>query len=62
MELSEDMKKKRAENEKNKGNEAIRSKDYSEALEYYTKSIKYDPTMAASYCNRALVQLKLKEY
>ena len=33
-----------------------------EALSYYTKSIEYDSTLTASYCNRALVYLKLKEY
>ncbi|KAM3143964.1 hypothetical protein pb186bvf_004015 [Paramecium bursaria] len=51
-----------AESEKQKGNEALRSNDLKEALNYYTKSIEFDKTMAASYCNRALVHLKLKEY
>ncbi|KAL4473939.1 hypothetical protein ABPG72_000301 [Tetrahymena utriculariae] len=60
--LTEEQKKIKAENEKNKGNEALKSKDYKEAIEYYTKSIEYDPKLAASYCNRALVYLKLKEY
>lgn len=56
------MRRKRAENEKNKGNEALKSKDFKEAIQYYTKSIEYDPHIAASYCNRALVYLKLKEW
>lgn len=33
----------------------MRSNDLAEALNYYSKSIHYDSTMAASYCNRALV-------
>ena len=32
-------KQKKAENERTKGNEAIRSKDFTEALKYYTTSI-----------------------
>ena len=32
-------KRKQAENEKTKGNEAIKSKDYQEAIKYYNKSI-----------------------
>lgn len=32
FQLSEELRKKRAENEKNKGNEAVKSKDFKEAL------------------------------
>jgi len=39
-------------NERNKGNESFRSKDYGEALGYYSKSIEHDPKMKESYCNR----------
>jgi len=56
------QKKRRAEEEKVKGNEALRSQDYKEAIQYYSKAIEYDPTLAASYTNRAFVFLKLKEY
>ena len=52
--------KKQAENEKNKGNEAIKSKDYSEAIKYYTNSIKFDPSLYQSYGNRALAYIKTK--
>jgi len=52
--------KAKAENEKIKGNEALKSNDLKEALNYYTKSLEYDGKMSASYCNRALVYLKLK--
>ncbi|CAD8111816.1 unnamed protein product [Paramecium sonneborni] len=54
--------KRLAEQEKIKGNEALKSNDLKEAINYYTQSIQFDRQMAASYCNRALVYLKLKEY
>ena len=54
------QRKAAAENEKIKGNEALKSNDLNEALNYYTKSLEYDSTLTASYCNRALVNLKLK--
>lgn len=38
----------------------MKSKDFDEAIMYYSKSIEYDPSMASSYCNRALVYLKKK--
>jgi len=37
--LTEPEKKYAAINEKNKGNEAFKSKDYKEAYGYYTKSL-----------------------
>lgn len=54
------QRKAAAENEKIKGNEALKSNDLNEALNYYTKSLEYDPNLTASYCNRALVYLKMK--
>jgi len=62
LELTNDQRQKLAELEKNKGNEALKSQDFKEALQYYSKSINYSPTMSATYCNRALVHLKLKDY
>lgn len=38
------------------------SKEYKEAVECYTKSIDMYPTDAATYSNRALAHLRLKEY
>lgn len=58
--LSKEQRIKLAENERNKGNESMKSKDFDEAIGYYTRSIEYDPSMASSYCNRALVHLKKK--
>lgn len=60
QELSKEQKQRLAENERNKGNESVKSKDFDEAIGYYTRSIELDPTMAASYCNRALAYLKKK--
>lgn len=55
-------KKKEAEDKRMKGNEYIKSKDYTTALRFYNKSLELDNTVAATYCNRALVFLKTKEY
>lgn len=48
-------------NEKNKGNEAFRAKDYNEACDYYDKSIELyeDPKVLS---NRAAAYIKLKQY
>ncbi|CDW85227.1 rna polymerase ii-associated protein 3 isoform 2 [Stylonychia lemnae] len=54
--------KKQAEHERLKGNEFMKSKEYKEALDCYTKSIDMFPDDAATYSNRAQVHLMLKEY
>jgi tetratricopeptide (TPR) repeat protein len=46
--------------ERVKGNEAIKSKDFDEAITYYTRSIDFDQKMFQSYGNRALAYLKKK--
>lgn len=51
-----------AENERLKGNEAMKAQDYNDALMSYTMSIELDPTEAAAYCNRAMVYLKMKNF
>lgn len=51
-------KKERAEKERMKGNEAIKSKDYDEAITYYSKSIELDPQSHIAFSNRALAYLK----
>ncbi len=56
--ISDDA-KKLADKEKVKGNEALKSNDYQEALKYYSKSVEYDPTLTASFCNRALVIISI---
>ncbi|XP_013074020.2 sperm-associated antigen 1-like isoform X2 [Biomphalaria glabrata] len=59
--LSLEEKEMKANREKEKGNEAFRSKDFKESVLYYTRSISLLPT-AASYNNRALAYLKLEEW
>ena len=51
-----------AEDERLKGNECVKSKDFKDALLHYSRSIDLFPDEAATYCNRALVYLKEKEY
>lgn len=45
-----------------KGNEAMKSQDFNEAVSNYSKSIELDPEEPSTYCNRALVYLKLKDF
>jgi len=54
--------KNTAENERLKGNEFMKSREYDAAVECYTKSIEIFPDEAASYSNRAMAYLKLKKY
>jgi tetratricopeptide (TPR) repeat protein len=53
--------KKLGEDERLKGNEFMKSKEYTEAAECYTKSIEIFPNEAATYSNRALAYLKVKK-
>ena len=47
-----------ANREKEKGNEAFQSGNYSEALMYYCRSIELNPQVTAVYNNRALAGTK----
>ncbi|RZC40709.1 RPAP3 C and/or TPR 11 domain containing protein [Asbolus verrucosus] len=47
--------------EKDKGNEFFKAGDYKEALRHYTNSINCKPILA-SFTNRALTNIKLKNY
>jgi hypothetical protein len=38
----------------------MKSKDFNEAIKYYTNSIKLDSSMYQSYGNRALALIKIK--
>ena len=51
-----------AENERLKGNEYMKSKDYREAVNSYTKSIALDSNQAFTFANRAMANLKMKSY
>ena len=58
IDLDENMRTFKADQEKCKGNEAFNAGSYEEALVYYTRSIQYLPN-SASYNNRALACLSL---
>ncbi len=62
LEITQIEKKKLAENEKLKGNELMKTKEYDQAIKLYTQSIKYDPNEPTTYCNRALAYSKVKQY
>ena len=54
--------KKEAQNEKIKGNELMKTKEYDEAIRHYTKAINYDEYEPTIYCNRALAYIKNTSY
>jgi tetratricopeptide (TPR) repeat protein len=56
------QKKHQAESERLKGNEAVKSKDFSEAVYHYTNSIDLNPKEAFTYANRSMAYLKQKIY
>ena len=60
--VQEIQNKKMAEQDRMKGNEAVKSKDYSEAVYHYTNSINLDPNEPFTYANRAMAYLKQKLY
>jgi len=51
--------KEEARDLKEEGNEAFKKGDYEEALDCYTLSLAADATVFQTYCNRAMVLLKL---
>ena len=55
-------KKQEANNEKIKGNELMKTKEYEEAIKHYTKSIRLDEFEPTTYANRALAYIKNTEY
>lgn len=54
--------KKLAKKEKEAGNEAYKKKDFSKAIDHYTKAIEHDPTDITFYNNLAAVYFEQKEY
>jgi tetratricopeptide (TPR) repeat protein len=46
-----------AEEKRYMGNEAMKSKDYDDAIDHYTKSLEMFPDEAATYSNRAMAYL-----
>ncbi|CAG9321751.1 unnamed protein product [Blepharisma stoltei] len=57
-----DINLKQSEEEKEKGNEFLRSGDYENAIDCYNIAEYYQPTNPAIFCNRALAYLKSKKY
>lgn len=53
--------KRKAEDERLKGNEFMRSKEYQEAVDCYTKSLNIFEE-AATYSNRAMANLRLRAF
>eukprot|EP01127_Copromyxa_protea_P018212 TRINITY_DN5676_c0_g1_i1.p1 TRINITY_DN5676_c0_g1~~TRINITY_DN5676_c0_g1_i1.p1 ORF type:complete len:461 (-),score=90.58 TRINITY_DN5676_c0_g1_i1:22-1404(-) len=47
---------------KEKGNEAVRTKNWSEAISLFTKAIQLDTTNEVFYSNRSLAHVGLKQY
>lgn len=56
--MDERKRKEKAEKERMKGNEAIKSKDFDEAISYYSQSIELDDSLPQAFSNRALAYLK----
>ena len=54
--------KQEANNEKIKGNELMKTKEYDEAIKHYSKSIRLDEFEPTTYANRALAYIKNTEY
>ena len=54
--------KQEAINEKIKGNELMKTKEYDEAIKHYTKSLRLDEFEPTTYANRALAYIKNTEY
>ena len=54
--------KQEANNEKIKGNELMKTKEYDEAIKHYTKSIRLDDFEPTTYANRALAYIRNTEY
>jgi stress-induced-phosphoprotein 1 len=55
-------KREQAELAKEKGNQAVKSKQYDEAISHYTEAIKLDPTNHVYYSNRSSVYAAKKDF
>lgn len=53
---------KEALDEKNKGNEAYKKKDFENAIKHYTRAMELDPHNAVYYTNRAAVYTEMGKY
>jgi tetratricopeptide (TPR) repeat protein len=60
--IEEIQRRKLCENERLKGNESMKAKDYQDAIISYGRALDLNPSDAATFSNRALAYLKTKEY
>jgi serine/threonine-protein phosphatase 5 len=60
--IEEIEKRKLSENERMKGNECMKAKDYQDAITCYGRALELNPADAATFSNRAMAYLKTKEY
>jgi tetratricopeptide (TPR) repeat protein len=51
-----------AENEKQKGNDAFRAKEYKQAVEYYSRALQYVPGAPVILSNRAMAYIKASQW
>ena len=58
--VSNSLNTKQSESFKNLGNQSMSRKNYSEAINYYTKSTEADPDNIPAFSNRALAYLEIK--
>jgi tetratricopeptide (TPR) repeat protein len=56
------MSNPQAESEKEKGNEAIKKKDFVLAAQHYTNAINFDGSQSTYYSNRALAYINTSKY
>lgn len=54
--------KKKAEDLKNKGNDAYKKKDFETALDFYSQAIEQEPTDLTYYTNKAAVYYEQKQF
>ena len=60
--IEEIERKKLSENERMKGNECMKAKDFQDAITCYGRALDLNPDDAATFSNRAMAYLKTKEY
>lgn len=60
--LDNEGRKRKADGEKIKGNEAMKSGDTDEAINHYTLALKFDPQSAILLSNRAAAYIKRKDW
>lgn len=60
--VKDEKKRVEAEDLKNKANNLFKEKHFEQAIEYYTKAIEVNPSVAVYYGNRSIAHLKMESY